>query len=596
MAYQRRFAPFLALGAALAVLTAEAAAHAEKLLDPKTQPRFENKLPDLLHGDFVFHDQGDAYYEIAVQQFTQDVGLRDPQSGEPLLTTLWGYGTRDQPPVFPGRTFLVHRDNPITVSWQNKLMRPDGMPLPHLLPVDTSIHWADPLYCHVTSNPACGPTYTGPVPLVMHLHGGHTDPLSDGFPEAWFTPGHRHVGPAWTPQMLSYNYANDQEAAALWYHDHTHGITRLNMYAGLSGMYIIRDDRDTGARDNPLHLPAHPYEVPLMLQDRTFTENGQLSYPHDPPCNGAPDPSIEPEYYGEFMLVNGKTWPVLDVEPRKYRFRLLDASDSRFYGLSLVPQDGKGEPLTFHQIGGDNGLLSAPVELDHLLVAPAERADLIVDFSDQQGKTILLTNDARAPYPEGDEPDPATSGRIMAFRVVLPLNPEVPDTPLPGTLRPSPFHVEGEVKQVRTLLLAEGEDGFGRVKPALGTASDGTLMWDDPATEVLIEDDTEEWEFYNTTDDAHPIHVHLVSFEVLERRPFTATQNAVTGALSGIELGAPEEPLPNERGPKDTVLVYPGQVTRIRLRFDKPGRYVWHCHIVSHEDNDMMRPIEVLPR
>jgi spore coat protein A len=338
-----------------------------------------------------------------------------------------------------------------------------------------------------------------------------------------------------------------------------------------------------------------------------FTDDGQLYYPSEPEEEGQPDPSILPEFFGDFIVVNGSPWPFLEVEPRKYRFRLLNGSDSRFYTLSMSsgPQPVQiggdaglypgGGPFTFFQIGSDGGLLPAPVPLNKLTLGPGERADVVVDFSHPGlwGKTIVIRNNAKTPFPMGEAVDPRTVGKIMAFRVTKPLN-GTDTSDLPATLRP-PITPPGPVDTTRQLLLFEGVDEYGRLRPQLGTATGGVLLWHDPITENPHLNDVEVWEIYNASEDAHPIHLHLVQFQVLSRQRFTADVVPFTGALSDIQLiGRPTEPNANEVGFKDTVQMFPGQVTRIIAKFDLPGLYVWHCHILSHEDHEMMRPYEVV--
>lgn len=534
------------------------------LLDPKLQPQFVNPLPIPAVAQPVA--PGTSRYELAVTQFRQDLGLRDARTGEPLMTTVWGYGRS-----CPGPTIEARRGQPITVRWINDLVE-QGRPLPSILPVDTSIHWA---------NPKGWPQ--GGVPLVTHLHGGHTEPESDGYPDAWFTPGFAARGEDFVKE--TYAYANDQEAGTLWYHDHALGVTRLNVHAGLAGFYLLRD-----AWEDDLGLPSGPYEIPLMIQDRMFFADGSLAYPARSEEERAPDPSVVPEFFGDFILVNGRAWPVLDVEPRKYRFRLLNASDSRFYNLFFAPQ------LVLHQIGGDGGFLDAPVRVKRLLLSPAERADVVVDFSAPhlRGRTLILRNDAPGPYPKGDAPDARTAGRVMAFRVG---KQPVEDTGvLPVRLRPEPISRLVANAPVRELILGEGEDEFGRLKAMLGTARDGMLTWHDPITENPALGAVEAWDVYNTTPDTHPVHLHLVHFQIVHRQKFKARVDRATGRLSDVRrIGNPRPPRPSESGWKDTVRMNPGEVTRIVARFDIAGRYVWHCHILSHEDHEMMRPFHVGP-
>jgi spore coat protein A len=292
-------------------------------------------------------------------------------------------------------------------------------------------------------------------------------------------------------------------------------------------------------------------------------------------------------------------WPVLEVEPRQYRFRILNGSDSRFYDLFF----SSGQP--FHQIGTDTGLLAAPVMTNRVLIAPGERVDTVVDFSDPAlaGQTIIMRNNARSPFPKGATVNPRTTGQIMAFRVTRPLDPAYPRSNVnapaasPTPLRPllGPIAPLTQTGATRQLLLFEGIDPMGRLIAQLGTATDGAMMWHDATygiTENPMLNDVEVWEIYNSTPDAHPIHLHLVSFQVLGRQKFSATQDPATGALTNIRLqGKQGKPaLATEAGWKDTVIMYPGEVTRIIAKFDREGEYVWHCHILSHEDHEMMRP------
>jgi spore coat protein A len=548
-----------------------------ELLDPHSQPQFVNALP--VPGAMQPAMPGGAHYEVAISQLTQHLGLYDPWTNSPLMTTVWGYNGS-----YPGATFEARRDLPITVRWKNELVDGGGMPLAHLLPVDTTVHWAMPM---APEYPASG------VPVVTHVHGGHSRSDSDGLPEAWFTPGFAQVGPLFNE---IYTYDNDQEAATLWYHDHALGITRLNVYAGLAGFYMLRD-----AWEDSLNLPSGPYEIPIAIQDRMFLANGSLFYPSEPEVEEEegeeegelepPAESVLPEFFGDFILVNGKAWPVLDVEPRKYRFRFLNGSDSRFYDLWLE----SGQP--FYQIGTDGGLLYSPVMLSRLVLGPGERADTVLDFSDPAlwGMTIILRNNARAPFPKGETIDPATVGRIMAFRVVLPL--AGPDTShLPAILQPAPLLPPGPSVRTRQLLLFEGTDEYGRLQPLLGTVADGPLKFSHPVTENPMLDDVEIWEVFNNTEDAHPIHLHLVQFQILNRQKFHAKGGPKMGMMSHFRaVGRARPPAANEAGWKDTAQMFPGQVTRIIAKFDRPGGYVWHCHILSHEDHEMMRPYYVGP-
>jgi len=577
-------------------------------LDPKLQPKFVNALPNPMDNVLVPDTAtypGTDYYRVHMRQVQQNLGLIDPDTRKPLRTTVWGYGAANGTATYPGPTIVSRstlstnrqRGKPVKVRWESAL------PGQHLFPVDTTVH--------------CGPdarqqhSHCRPfVRTVVHLHGGHVPDHSDGYPEAWFSPGFKEKGPLWSREV--YDYPNDQEAATLWYHDHAMGITRLNVYAGLAGFYLVRDDNEERLQREG-RLPAPPFDIPLVVQDRSFKRDGSLFYeaakgehekrpesnenvpgpgqalPRDP-ITGQLSPSIEPEFFGNMILVNGKIWPVLEVEPRKYRFRILNGSNSRFYRMTL----NSGQ--RFLQIGSDGGLLDAPVERQDLLLSPAERAEVIVDFADPKlaGQTIILRNDARTPFPNGSAVDPETTGQIMAFRVTKPLS-SVADARLPATLRAPITKLPAPHARVRQLLLAEGKDEFGRIKAMLGTVEHGPLGWDAPISETPRRNDVEIWSIVNATEDAHPVHLHLVFFQLLDRQKFDTGKFEAGKPETLKTTGSPVAPPPGERGWKDTVIMYPGEVTRVIARFDLPGLYVWHCHILEHEDHEMMRPYRVLP-
>lgn len=507
-------------------------------------------IPKVMQAKSKSH--GCTYYEVEMKPVMQKLHRDLPE------TEVWSYeGT------YPGPTFEVNRYEKVKVKWINNL------PLsPHLLPVDTTVHGAGP--------------DTPPVRSVVHLHGGHVPPESDGYPEAWFTQGFSTVGPHFTTEV--YEYPNQQQASTLWYHDHALGITRLNVYTGLAGFYIIRD-----SYENSLRLPSGPYEIPLVIQDRTFNSDGSLYYPtapeNAPP--GIPDPSVVPEFFGDTILVNGKVWPYVEVEPRKYRFRVLNGSNSRFYNMTFSTQNGAQSPY-WCQIGTDGGFLSRPVSLTELLLAPAERADIIVDFSNLQGQTLSLTNNASTPYPTGNPVDPDTTGQILQFRVTLPLSGK--DTSvIPKRLFPVTPIPQALARKTRDLTLMEHTDQYGRLMMMLNNQ-----MWEDPITEDPKINSIEIWQLINLTMDTHPIHLHLVQFQILNRQPFD-----MDWYMNNKEIrftGPAVLPDPNEAGWKDTVRANPGELTRIIMRFSGyTGLYVWHCHILEHEDYDMMRPYQVIP-
>ena len=478
---------------------------------------------------------------------------------------VWGYEGQ-----CPGPTFEAMRGQAIEVEWHNEL------PAEPLLPVDRSIHGAMP-----------------PAPLVRtvpHLHGMRTDSASDGLPERWFTPGHSVV----------YRYPNNQPAATLWYHDHAMGITRLNAYAGLSGFYLLRDEDEL-----KLGLPSGPYEIPLMLQDRTLSDQGQLVYTPSADDGSKMPPGVwGPQFFGDLPLVNGAIYPFLRVEPRRYRLRFLNAANTRFFNLyfNLAKRPTDIPSLvTYHQIGSDGGLLSTPVAMQRLLLAPAERADVLIDFSGLEGKTVTLSNDAPTPYPGWNvlRAVHAPLLELMQFRVDLPRSSSksfsVP------SLAPIPRIDPVRAVTTRDFVLSDCSDPMARSHTGAGTAlcsvkSSGMLIngkrYDDPVTEFPKLGTVEKWRFINPTDDAHPMHLHLVQFQILERQGFDYGA-FVQGRMELV--GTPRLPSPAEAGWKDTAIVLPRDVLTLLIHFEEfTGKYVFHCHVAEHEDNDMMRPFVVV--
>lgn len=732
-----------------------------------------------------------AEYNIAVRQFSQQIlpgGAWNVVTGRADAfppTPIWSYGLEEDDPTVvstyvapmplngslgPATTFnypaltveaTSHVGN--SVRWINDLKDPaTGAFLPHLLTgtVDQTLHWANPantgcvnapaflqIDCN-TYNPA---PYTGPVPIVTHVHGAHVNSNSDGYPEAWWLANASNIpasyaktGTLFTQQMLGgsvaagtaqdpqyrnadgtaqapmqvdfdpvggaayYSYENTQPASTLWYHDHALGMTRLNVYAGPAGFWLLRG----GAHDlttlpgpapvlgqDPNFDPAVRAairEVPIAIQDRSFNVDGTLFYPQSRvffdgfagPYVGAPDatgvqtsdinPIWNPEAFFNTMVVNGTTWPVYEVAPAQYRLRLLNGSNSRFINLSMFEVDRVkvkknekkdftkyGAEHPFYQIGGDQGFLPqvvaiqtglatvypgggapplAPVALPDpmqaLLMAPAERMDVIVDFSGLPDGTVIRVLNTAPDAPFGGFPDiPAdslTTGQVMQFVVNSVAVPVLPsDTARPAIasyVLPAEPASTTAVDVVRPLSLNEEESmqvcvsispagaitylgstaphnvniaadcaAMGGVPQAPKAAVLGTIagdpnqggvvtpvpqMWKQPITELPVLNATEIWEFYNMTVDGHPIHMHLVAYEIIDRQLI----DPITLALLP---GSNTPPLANELGRKDTVLSYPGEVVRVKSTFDLPGLYVWHCHIVEHEDNEMMRPLYV---
>ncbi|MGC4853496.1 multicopper oxidase family protein [Micromonospora sp. DT4] len=556
-------------------------------------------------------------YVIAVRQFRQQIL---PSSWP--RTTVWGYGSTAHPGSFgyPAPSIVARAHHPVRVTWINELVDHRGDYLPHLLPVDPSLHWANPgggtanRDGHGRSD-GSRRGYRGPVPQVVHLHGGHSTQESDGHAEAWYLPVARDLpsdfavtgsayrefrsrfaersGLRWESGSATFEYANDQRPCTLWYHDHSLGLTRENVYAGPAGFYLLGgDDLPDGVLPGP--APGHDdppdtayHDIPLLIQDRSFSPDGDLVYP-----GGHHDESTwTSASSGETIVVNGSTWPSLTVQRRRYRFRLLNGCNSRFLMLSVAAH-ATARParpvLPVWQIGSDGGFLPEPVPHEHVTLGPAQRADVIVDFTGvPAGTELYLVNEGPEWAYLGGRPgvdfppsDPRSTGQVMRFVVTdaTGADPSVPPEHLQLPAHPR----LGAAERVRRLSLNERRSGRSMVM-LLGTLDRRgrglPMRWSDPATEQPLVGATEVWEVRNFTRNVHPVHLHQAQFELLGR------------GRSGRS-----EPRPGERGWMDTVLAYPWEVTRIKARFDLPGRYSWHCHLLEHEDNEMMRPLNVLPR
>jgi len=580
----RRASSILAL-LALALLPSTARPAGAEELDPSSLTKYIDPLPIPAVAQPVLPN----YYEIGAYQIQQQLHSQLP------LTTVYGYGTSQETASYPGPTIVAQRSVPIQIRWTNHL------PMTHLLEYafDPTLPRAE--------------TSTG-VPITTHVHGAEVQPQSDGGPMTWFTRDFAETGPAFTSQVQT--YVNTQLASTIWYHDHAFGYTRHNVYAGLAGYYLITDPGH-----EPPGLPEAPYDMGLAIQDRMFTTDGQLWYPNE--GESAVHPVWIPEFFGNVILVNGKVWPYLNVEPRKYRFRVLNGSQARFYSLAIADRMTGAPGPAFQQIATDGGYLAEPVLLNdpadahspRLLMAPGERAEIVVDFSAYApGTELLLKNVAKAPYPSGQAPDAQTTGQVMLFRVVESTGPD--NSVLPQALATVTRLTQPTVTRVMTLN-----------EMLLGNAPVGALLngmgFDAPTTEFPTLGTTELWEIVNLTGDTHPIHLHLVQFQLLNRQKihvrryqmaYEAANPAMPSAtyvpvpVSPYLRGKPFPADANERGWKDTFRMNPGEVTRVLVRFSpqddspafafdataEPG-YVWHCHILEHEENDMMRPYHLIP-
>jgi spore coat protein A, manganese oxidase len=618
---------------------------------------------------------GIDYYEIGLRQFVQQI----LPAGLPA-TTVWGYGPakakgRASNRIFnaPSLTIEARHGRPVRVKWINELVDADGNFLPHLLPVDPTLHWANPPngtnpavngIGTGDSRPIFGSTpgrYTGPVPMVTHLHGAvGVGDESDGYAEAWYLPAANNIPPgfvtvgkwynffagkaaarfaaAWGPGFATFQYPNANRASTIWYHDHTLGMTRLNVYAGPAAFYIIRGgpggdgaviDTRSGSpavlpgpapQANDKFPPNRTYfEIPIAIQDRSFNADGSLFYPDTRAFFGTqinsyiPDTDISPiwnpEFFGNMIMVNGNTWPFQVVEQRRYRLRFLNGCNSRFLILDCNDIPGIG----VWQIGNDGGFLAAPVNLsadngNRLLMGPAERADLIVDFASVPVGNYVLRNvgpdepfGGGEPVVDFDPADPSSTGQVMQFRVVPAVTAD-PTTPPQSLQLPAIVPLSAASVTRRLALLEKVSDFFDEPSEALlgtvaGDPSTGlgtwtARKWMDSVTENPSVSAIEVWELYNATEDAHPMHIHEIAFEVVNR------QDILLNVGNQVQVAAGSVPTPHEvweSGFKDTVIAYPGQVTRVRAQFNTPGQFVWHCHIVEHEDNEMMRPYRIGP-
>lgn len=635
---------------------------------------------------------GTDFYRIVMSQYKE---LMHPDLPGP--TTLWGYADATnllQPkPHLPdfkylGGVIVATMKRPVRIDFVNML------PPMHPLPVDNTIPGAE--------------TRQMQNRTAVHLHGGLVPWTSDGGPFAWTTPLNLVHGPDWQPGDMY--YPNTQSARFVWYHDHAFGITRLNAYAGLASAYLITDDFEAGL----VKFGAIPAtQIPLVIQDKGFVPAnirtidpswkwggpGSLWYPHvyevnsttnpkgrwdwgptvTPPTQGTlplPTVSAVPEAFFDTTVINGACYPYLNVLPRRYRFRILNAAQARFYNLQLYVDDGTGEASNIPgpsiiQIGTEGGFLPAPVELNNpptqidfdpntgnaiaytLLMAPAERADVIIDFRGFEGRNLILYNDAPAPFPGGDQrndyftgaPDftaiggapPTQPGKgpntrtLMQIRVAS--TGAISEPTFAQTLSklsdmslglPNAFKytqpasllsvVGSYVPQGKTL--NEDFDKYGRLVQKIGTTTpnglnnQGLTTWGQDLlavpTETANNGEIQVWNIFNLTGDTHPIHFHLVNVQIVSRARF----DAVTPNFNAIP-GTVRMPDPNELGWKETVRMDPGEVTTVIMKFDAPTppawvrfktsprtggyEYVWHCHILEHEEHDMMRPLIIKP-
>jgi FtsP/CotA-like multicopper oxidase with cupredoxin domain len=610
---------------------------------------------------------GEDCYTITIQQATQQLGLIDngTAGNPPLPTTIWGYGSATNAPATgpftaglwhaPAMTFKNTANRPARITWLNQLP-------------NVAQPGFDPTYCG-PSAPDCFP-YNRIVTHVHGAHvPADSDGIPEAWYSANFANTGSIYKPSPYGPLGTYRYPMTQEGGTIWYHDHATGVTHLNTQMGMAGFFLITDDNEkclqglppsvTGACGATTKaLPTDPYEIGFALQDRTFWPNGNFALPDQPirnlfspaclidpltgliiptscptvPFSKAADGHLIPysatapqpgpftatsgtlEYFGNIPMVNGVVYGKYDVEPRVYRMRFIGGTDSRTYVMQLVDRT-TGAIIPFWQIGSEQGMLNNPVQRQSIDIMPGERIDVLVDLKAAVvGHKIVMKNlGPDMPYagPYNVQPASIDIPEIMEFNVIA-LNGAVADVPSPTialNLRP----VNGAIAAltptvgtaVRNVSLMEIQDQYGRTQPTVD--SRGFMTMGMPPTEIVKLNDIEQWDIINTTVDAHPMHLHLVAFQVIDRQifnPFTFgppvsdTMNQIfspptyTNAVGSVPV------LPDmwERGWKDTIDCPPGYVTRVKAKFDIEGAYVWHCHILSHEEHDMMRPMIVKKR
>jgi spore coat protein A len=634
----------------------------EHSLDGATIPKYVSELviPPVYDLKSMWDPQAGIVVQSATVDMTEFYQQILPDSYP--MTLVWGYGGEVRDPITnaklgyvrnsPGPTFVATRGIPIKVNWVNHVTR-------YFFPVDPTLHWADPNGLGMLTSGDVPEVFPpglveaqDPVPLVTHLHGGEVSSLYDGHPEAWWTANNIQGAAYNTYEATAFDsavfyYPNEQPAATLWYHDHGLGVTRINVMSGLAGFYLLKENGDMLNGK----LPRGQYDVPIVIQDRSFNEDGSMWFPIEG-NSPADHPYWTPEFFGDVIMVNGKTWPNFNVDQGQYRLRLLDGSNARFYTFQfrVVTTDGTltevpvyGATLPFTVIGSDGGYLPSAVSgVTELTIGPGERIEVLIDFSTlEAGQKVIMTNSAGAPYKGpaggGDPVDPLTTAQLMQFTVTG--NTGAKAKNLPAVLNPTlagGYPTLGTPDDERTLPFFEA---MSAEEEPIGVFLNGQ-KWDGVVTEYPQVGSTEDWYLVNPTEDVHPIHTHLTQFQILYRQPIDVDAYLEDWYdANGMEIPLPLEtaptpvpydallyadgaivpPMPYETGWKDTIHAWPGYVTVIRIRwapiaspttgpgapspgvnlysFDPttgPG-YVWHCHILDHEDNEMMRPYEVVP-
>ncbi|KAJ4973345.1 hypothetical protein NE237_006519 [Protea cynaroides] len=495
-------------------------------------------------------------------------------------TTVFAYGTSAKEATIPGPVIEALRGVSTSVTWENHL------PQKHIFSWDPTITTAIPK--------------SGGVPTVVHLHGGVHPPQIDGNPLAWFTSSFRDTGSGWT--QATYTYLNIQPAGDLWYHDHALGLTRVNLLAGLIGPYVISDPKS----EDPLNLPSgSEFDRHLMIMDRSFFKNGSI-YINSTGDNPSIHPQWQPEYFGDAIIVNGKAWPYLKVQRRKYRFRIINASNARYFNFSL------SNGLVFVQLGSDSSYLNSPVRTHNILLAPAEIADVVIDFSSSKTNESVLANSAPYPYPTGTAVDQLI-GNVMKF-IIASGNPSCPDNPkIPSRLVNYPAVTTKGAVKARYIVLYEYDSATGN--PTHLFINGKSFL--EPVTEIPRSGTTEVWKVINLTPDNHPLHIHLATFQAIKVQELvnlttftdcmTAKNDAIACNVTAYATGQLLKIPSYEKTWKNVVKMEPGYQTTVVVTFNMvdtntpypfnvtaaPG-YLYHCHILDHEDNEMMRPLKLV--
>ncbi|XP_052205913.1 multicopper oxidase LPR1-like [Diospyros lotus] len=548
----------------------------DRLINVTKLEMFVDDLPDMprLKG-FDFVNGGHAPGSLTIGMFHKFWKFHRDIPPTPVFA----YGTSRSTATVPGPTIEALHGVHTYVTWQNYL------PSQHILPWDPTI-------------PTAIPTTKKGIPTVVHLHGAIGEPESDGHAESWFTAGYQERGPTWTKK--TYHYYNYQQPGNLWYHDHAMGLTRVNLLSGLIGAYIIRHPE----LEDPLGLPCRAeFDRPLVVFDRSFRINGSL-YMNSTGNNPSIHPQWQPEYFGDAIIVNGKAWPRLIVRRRKYRFRIINASNARFFRFFFT------NGLGFIHVASDSAYVEQPTTLKEILLGPSEITDVIVDFSESNSDSAILANDAPYPYPSGDPVDEA-NGKVMKF--IIRQQREVDTTRIPKKLIEYPSPDVSAASVIRYIAMYEYTSDTDEPTHLYINGK----SYEEPATETPKAGTTEVWNVINLTEDNHPLHIHLGLFTVLDqvelvnvdelKNCMLKINNAVKCKISKYARGKRVGVAAHEKGWKNVYKMNPGSMTKILVRFSyihantsyvfdataEPG-YVYHCHILDHEDNVMMRPLKLI--